>query len=229
MKRTMTLAFTSALALIACGSRPSGAQTSDDKPLLAADLFYEKVEGLKEFSFKLDPALSRFAAIALDVRQYKLAEFDAQGCNVGLPCVLTSRVELHHGGPLLVSLVDVTSVHTGGTHPTLYAEDLNFDARTGQKIRFGDVFTSWIGAASLLQADWCEAVSHRSKCPPIEKQALAFSGNPEGITHIVVQTGDYAFGSYAGGPENVELLVTPELVDLVKPEYRSAFKPHSWE
>src|SRR5690606_24801361 len=123
-------------------------------------------------------------------RKAKLAALDAEDCQTDQTCSVGSNIEMHYGGARLVSLIDTTNSFYGGAHPSMSAEDMTFDVQTGQRLRFGDIFNSWSAARELLQRQWCSAVSKHSSCPPIEKQALAFSGGSEGINGIFVQTSD---------------------------------------
>lgn len=212
-----------AMMLAACSADAGNAQSVSPQALLASDLVYKDVAGQKDLSFKLDPWLSEYPSIAREVRRTKLAALNAEDCTTNRTCSVSSNIEMHYGGARLVSLIDTTSSYYGGAHPSMTAEDFIFDAQSGQRLRFANIFNSWSAARELLQRQWCGAVSKHSACPPIEKQALALSGGSEGINGIFVQTSDYAFGNYAEGSDKAFLSITPELIALAKPEYQPFF------
>lgn len=213
------------LATAACGdaeNTTTTTKTGDDK-LAAIELVYEDVDESKNLSFQLDPWLANYPIVARKIREEKLAALAAEECDTTTTCLVGSEVSTHYRGERLISLIDTTTSFYGGAHPSMKAADMTFDLQSGDKLRFGEVFSSWPAAREMLQIQWCDAVKEHSTCPPIEEQALALSGGADGISGVFVKTSDYAFGNYAEGSDDAYLAITPELLALAKPEYQPYF------
>ncbi|MXO87106.1 hypothetical protein GRI38_13820 [Altererythrobacter aurantiacus] len=223
MRRTTTAVnkvsflLCSALIVTSCADE-ADAQTDRIDPLLASELVYlDEGEGLS-IGYELDPWLSKFPQVARMIIDSKKESLSKEICTDGSTCWVFSEIKLHNQNNRLVSIVDVTNSFHGGAHGSMKSSSTTFDTKTGERLRFEDIFEPWQAARALLQSQWCEAVSRHSLCPPIENQALALSGSD-----IFVQTSDYAFGSYAEGSERAYLPITTELIALAKPEYQSSF------
>lgn len=204
-----------ALALGACEA------SADD--LLASDLTFREQYSGHDFSIEIDPWLASYPFIARAIRKESLQSKTDAECYGSAPCFDAITWEMHYGGHRLVSLTNQRSSFHGGAHPSMTAADRIYDVETGEVVRFGDLFNSWPAARAILQRDWCRQMSDHSTCPDLNEQALALAGGTEGANSIYVQTSDYAFGSYAEGPDRAYLTVTPELIALAKPEYQSSF------
>ncbi len=197
-----------------------------EEPFLATDLTFMESDDYKELSFEIDPWLAWYPKIAPAIRRESLEFVTSQECPRSTPirCIVNTEWTMHFGDDRVLSVTYTrTAFLAGMLHPVSYAFDRTYDLRTGQEIRFGDLFTSWPDAREILQAQWCEVMSKRSMCPPIENQALALFGDSFGARRIFVQTSDYAFGSYVEGSDSALLAVTAELEGLIKSEYRSSF------
>jgi hypothetical protein len=92
----------------------------------------------------------------------------------------------------------------------------------------------WARAETILQAKFCENLRARRadspdiECPPIADVAIGLSdrtGIPTGgrAYAFELRTSDYQLGSYADGRETVWTDVEPDMLALVKPEYRGEF------
>lgn len=223
IKYAMLLSVAGVLSLGACSDASSSPTMSFGEPLLANQLIYEDVSADKDLSYTLDPWLAKYPTIAKEIRAQKLAALSSAECVANQTCSLAIHVDLKYRGERLVSMLETESSFFGGAHPTMKAADLTYDVMTGNRLRFGDVFTYWPAARELIQGSWCDAVKDRSNCPAVEDQALVLSGGSRGIDAIVIQTSDYAFGSYAEGPADAYIAITPELIALAKPEYQPYF------
>jgi hypothetical protein len=211
-------ALTAAALTSACGS-----EVPSVEPLLATELIYQDESPDRDASFKVDAAVAPHPDIARAIIVSKQQEIEALDCTVGSTCIYSSNIESRYSGEKLISLTDTTRSFFGGAHPSMEAKDFMYDVQTHEQLKIWDLFGSWPAARVILQREWCDSVRGHSTCPPIEEQAVALSGGRDGINAIWVKTSDYAFGNYAEGPDEAFLGITPELITLVKPEYRPYF------
>lgn len=204
--------------------------------VLARELFFEERGPNHRSLWTADPLLARHPAILRDLRREGVSEAGlADSCSPPLPCYRTARQELAYDGTTLLSIFSSVDQFTGGAHGAFGVEDRLYDLRTGRRIRFGDIFTSWPAARPLLQAKVCAALRETrsehglAECPDVTEIAFGLSESGEipvgGLaTGFEVRTSDYQLGSYADGRETVWITLDPALLALIKPAYRADFR-----
>ena len=136
--------------------------------------------------------------------------------------------------PALLAMDAGISAYWGGAHDALSYESLLWDRGAARRIAFGDLFEDSAAAYRLLTRIFCPALlamqEERGRtaadalpCPDLAAQPIALVSEGGPIRRMTVLLAPYAAGSFAEGPYEVELPVTPELQRLIKPRYRSAF------
>lgn len=248
MKIPKCLLIITALATTACNSEEVTTGTVGDDtstvaakpivaPLLATDLIYEKSgEGPDlwngpKIRLALDPWLAKYPSIARDIRGEILDELLAEGYCFeadATACDFIINIQVQYRGVRLVSMIELTIKDMGENKKTLQATDRTYDLETGQKISFRDIFGSWPAARELLQRQLCEEMKQSAPCPSIDEQALVLHQEsriwgPDGASNVYVQRSGEAPGTYNEFQAPLLLTVTPELIALAKPEYRSYF------
>lgn len=127
---------------------------------------------------------------------------------------------------------------TGGAHGTPFSGSLVWDKARGTRLEPEAVFTSPAALARAIP-DLCarlKAVRARriapyvdtgdtfSQCPTLKELTLLLgSSNRQRIDRIGFIADPYIIGSYAEGPYELTLPVTPAILAAVKPAYRTAF------
>lgn len=248
MKLPIFLLSVIVLATTACNSNEATSATNQNDtsmvavkpsqaPLLATDLVYEKSgEGPNlwngpKIRLALDPWLAKYPGIAREIRGEILDELlekdycfeaDATGC------AFIINIQVQYRGERLVSMIELMIKDMGENNKTLQATDRTYDLKTGQKISFRDIFGSWPAARELLQRQLCEEMKQSAPCPPIDEQALVLHKESriwgtDGVSNVYVQRSGQAPGTYNEFQVPLLLMVTPELIALAKPEYRSYF------
>jgi hypothetical protein len=211
----------------------SGCSAKANDALLASELTWSQEKDGWSKSLEFSPWLAEHRDLVRRIRAERIAEMtgDEDGtCDAaadGSPtCQRSWTYTLRYSGKRLISLIAEGQLDTGGAHPTGGYSDYLFDVEADQKIRFGDLFTSWADIRPLLQRSFCAQLRERNAeytCPPVEKQALALSGGAGKASSITVETQDYALGSYADGRETIYVPLAQDMLSLIKPEYRGEF------
>ncbi len=140
--------------------------------------------------------------------------------------------------PRLLSLSGETYRFTGGAHGNTVLEPLVWDKARAARVDPRKMFASPVALQRLWGATWCGKLkAERTRrmqgapaaddifpCPPIAELTLLL-GSTDGraIDRIGLIAGQYVAGSYAEGMYEVTLPVTPALLEIVRPEWRSAF------
>ena len=136
--------------------------------------------------------------------------------------------------PALLAMDSGISAYWGGAHDALSYDSLLWDRGAGRRIAFGDLFGDKAAAYRLLGRQFCPALlamqverGHTAEdalpCPDLAAQPIALVSEGGPIRKLNVLLAPYVAGSFAEGPYEVELPVTPQLLRLIRPRYRAAF------
>ena len=204
--------------------------------LLASELTWSESKGGWTRSIEFSPWLADRPDLVRRIRTERIAALTSDTgaeCEPfsagGTPaCEDTWTYAVHYDGKRLVSLSAENTFDGGGAHPITGVSDYLYDVETGEKLRFGDLFISWERVRPLLQQQFCQEVHNQNSqyaCPAIEKQAVALmsSGSSAAVSAFLVETQDYALGSYADGRETISIGLSPAVLSLIKPEFRGEF------
>lgn len=140
--------------------------------------------------------------------------------------------------PRLLSLSGETYRFTGGAHGGTTLQPLLWDRKRARRVDPRALFVSPDALQRVWGATWCARLkAERMRrlggdapgddifpCPPISELTLLLgSTNRDAIDRIGLIAGQYVAGSYAEGMYEVTLPVTPELLRVVRPEWRGVF------
>jgi hypothetical protein len=140
--------------------------------------------------------------------------------------------------PRYLSLSADMYFYSGGAHGNSAFDALVWDREAGKAIAPRAMFRSDAALQEALGAAWCKAllaeriervgeeyaVDDIFPCPPIADLTLLLgSSNKQTFNRIGLIAATYVAGSYAEGPYEVTLPVSPALLAAVKPKYKSAF------
>lgn len=131
-------------------------------------------------------------------------------------------------------LIGFASTYEGGAHEALSYQTMFWDQAEGRPIAFGDIFRDSPAALRLLQQSFCprllamqEERGHTAEdtlpCPDLKDQPVVLLGVNGRIIGLQALLAPYVAGSFAEGPYEVDLPLTAELVQLVRPQFRPAF------
>jgi hypothetical protein len=171
-----------------------------------------------------------------------LEEFAGQDCAGCMTRDFQKTWEVVTNLPRFLSLsVDVYE-YSGGAHGNYYTDALVWDRQAKAPVMPEDMFRSPAALQDALGAEWCKALkAERIKrlgaetsqmieddgifpCPPVSDLAVLLgSSNKRRFNRIGLIASPYVAGSYAEGPYEVTLPVTPKVLAAVKPEYKAAF------
>lgn len=223
------IAIVAALLVGACDAKANDG-------LLASELTWSESKGGWSRSIEFSPWLADRPDLVRRIRGERIA---AMTSDTGAECEPYSAggtaacediwtYAVHHNGKRLVSLSAENTFDGGGAHPITTFSDYLYDVGTGEKLRFGDLFISWERVRPLLQKQFCQEVHSRNAqyaCPAIEKQAVTLMSSASSATtsSFLVETQDYALGSYADGTETISIGLSPAVLSLIKPEFRGEF------
>lgn len=140
--------------------------------------------------------------------------------------------------PRFLSLSTKRYIFTGGAHGQPSSSGLLWDKTAGQRIDPKAVFASLDAVEAAVRPTYCarlKAERNRrfgpvggsdvfAQCPRLnELTVLLGSTDRRAIDRIGLIADPYVAGSYAEGTYDVTLPVTPALLRIVKPAYRTAF------
>ncbi len=143
--------------------------------------------------------------------------------------------------PNWLSLSAAQSYYYGGAHPNYGFDTIVWSKQAGEVMEPIAFFTSPAALDRALGAQLCEALNaERSKrrgqpveeesddsfdacIKPDETNLLLGSSNGQSFDRIGIQIAPYLAGPYAEGSYEFTFPVTPELLEVVREEYRSAF------
>lgn len=142
--------------------------------------------------------------------------------------------------PRYLSLSASFYAYTGGAHGNGGFDALVWDREAKAAFDPKAMFTSPAALQKALGDPWCKALkTERQKrlgpdysddgffqCPPIaDLTVLVGSSDKRAFDRVGLIAAAYVAGSYAEGPYEVTLPVTPAVLGAVKPEYKAAFAP----
>ncbi len=143
--------------------------------------------------------------------------------------------------PRWLSMSSVAGEYTGGAHPNYGFVAKLWDKLAGVERAPVDLFTSKVGLGKALRGKFCaildaqraqkrgEKVNRASGSEfdacidPLAEVLILGSSDKQHFNRIGVLVSPYNAGPYAEGSYEVTLPVTPEILALVKPEYRDSF------
>jgi hypothetical protein len=140
--------------------------------------------------------------------------------------------------PRFLSLSADIYFYTGGAHGNSGFDALVWDREAGAALAPEALFRSEAALQDALGAAWCKALKAEKQqrmgedfsddgffpCPPItDLTVLLGSSDKQRFNRIGLIAAPYVAGSYAEGPYEVTLPVTPAVLAAVKPEYKAAF------
>jgi hypothetical protein len=143
--------------------------------------------------------------------------------------------------PGWLSLSSMVSTYTGGAHPNYWFDTILWDKAANKRRDPKDLFASKEALAKAIQPEFCrqidkqrakkrgEPVKRGSDDPfaqcldPTDYVVILGSSNRQAIDRIGVLVPPYEAGPYAEGAYEVTLPVTPAILAVVKPEFRSSF------
>lgn len=219
------LALIAAMQLAAC-------DTQAEDQLLASDLVYLKQQHGWKKTIRIDSWLTFHPDLVRHLRSERIRTMEEGrwDCRFDEGCFETSDFRLAYDGTRLVSIVEEQTLHGGGAHPITGVTDYLYDLEAHERIRFGDLFTSWSKARPLIQEAFCASLhssyEEAEECPDVQQQAISLASLPETdkATGFTVETQDYALGYYAAGRATVYIELNRQIQELIKPEYLSEFE-----
>ncbi len=234
------------------GSATASASASGDGASAFADNA-KKGEAAREFAYAWPaevsavPALAarftaeRDAALAEQKAEWTAAlqEFAGSDCVACVNRGYEKTWEVVADLPRFLSLSAGSYLYTGGAHGNSAFDALVWDREVGAAIDPKAMFRSPEALQDALGEAWCMALkAERTErvgaeyadddslftCPPIaDLVVLPGSASKTAFDRIGLLAAPYVAGSYAEGPYEVTLPVTPGVLDALKPEYRATF------
>lgn len=212
----------------------------------------EKDGGSREFSYTWPAQVSAIPALAARFTAERdtllaeqktnwdaaIKEFAGEDCASCKSLSLSKQWKVVADLPRFLSLSAEIYAYTGGAHGNSGFEALVWDRQAGAGIAPTAMFRSDAALQDALGSAWCKALkTERMKrmgadysddgffsCPGIaDLTVLPGSSNKQAFDRIGLIAAPYVAGSYAEGPYEVTLPVTPAVLAAVKPEYRAVF------
>ena len=143
--------------------------------------------------------------------------------------------------PKWLSLSADVATYTGGAHGNYTVQSVVWDKDNLRLMNAIDLFSSPAALEQAFGDRLCEGLDRQraerrgepvaedseemfDQCPGIDElEVLVGSSNGRTFNRLTVYAGPYVAGPYAEGAYEVDLPVTQEVLDAVKPEYREAF------
>ena len=143
--------------------------------------------------------------------------------------------------PKWLSLSADVATYTGGAHGNYTVQSVVWDKDNLRLMNAIDLFSSPAALEQAFGDRFCEGLNRQraerrgapipedseemfDQCPGIDElEVLVGSSNGRTFNRLTVYAGPYVAGPYAEGAYEVDLPVTQEVLDAVKPEYREAF------
>jgi hypothetical protein len=192
------------------------------------------------------PALAQFltterdAAVAEQKSEWAalLAEADIEDCASCYNLSFSKEWKVVTNLPRFLSLSADMYFYSGGAHGNSGFDALVWDREAGTAIKPTAMFRSEAALQDALGDAWCKALKAEKQermgedysedgffpCPPIaDLTVLLGSSNKTTFNRIGLIAAPYVAGSYAEGPYEVTLPVTPAVLKAVKPEYKPVF------
>lgn len=138
----------------------------------------------------------------------------------------------------LMSLASEIYRYDGGAHGNTAYDARIWHLGADRSIAFPALFTDRYAAYSVIDADFCRLLAAMQRdrdidvsgddlwggCPLLHEQTIVPQGEPgRPFTAIGVYVPPYVAGPYVAGSFEISVEVTPELVALVRPEFRDSF------
>ena len=143
--------------------------------------------------------------------------------------------------PKWLSLSADVATYTGGAHGNYTVQSVVWDKDNLRLMNAIDLFSSPAALEQAFGDRFCEGLDRQraerrgepvaedseemfDQCPGIDElEVLVGSSNGRTFNRLTVYAGPYVAGPYAEGAYEVDLPVTQEILDAVKPEYREVF------
>ena len=143
--------------------------------------------------------------------------------------------------PKWLSLSADVATYTGGAHGNYTVRSVVWDKDNLRLMNAIDLFSSPAALEEAFGDRFCDGLDREraerrgepvpedseemfDQCPGIDElEVLVGSSNGRTFNRLTVYAGPYVAGPYAEGAYEVDLPVTQEVLDAVKPEYREAF------
>lgn len=145
--------------------------------------------------------------------------------------------------PRFLVLTGETFTYTGGAHGNSFFDALAWDREAkggaGEALRPVDLFVDEVALENTAYGDYCQALldAKREKldiditamnpfdgCPSVsELVVVPLSSDGRTFDSVRFLAAPYVAGSYAEGPYEFEIPITPALLEVVKPRYRAEF------
>ncbi|MBA4043983.1 MAG: hypothetical protein C0471_06130 [Erythrobacter sp.] len=170
--------------------------------------------------------------------QSALAELAGEDCTACKSMSLQKSWAVVTDLPRFLSLSAEIYFYTGGAHGNSGYDALVWDREAKAALTPEAMFRSEAALQDALGDAWCKALRAEKQkrmgedfsddgffpCPPIaDLTVLLGSSNKQTFSRIGLIAAPYVAGSYAEGPYEVTLPVTPAVLAAVKPEYKAAF------
>lgn len=135
----------------------------------------------------------------------------------------------------LIALSGEGHQYLGGAHGMPLFDALIWDRAAERPLEFGRLFTNRSRAFALIADRFCPRLAEAQRergldpaawdgCPPLAEQTLTLQGEPgEPFTSVAVTVPPYVAGPYVAGSFEISIEVAPELIALVRPEFRDSF------
>jgi hypothetical protein len=143
--------------------------------------------------------------------------------------------------PGWLSLSSMVSTYTGGAHPNYWFDTILWDKAANKRRDPKDLFVSRQALAKAIQPEFCRQIDKQrakkrgepvkrdgddpfAKClDPTDYVVILGSSDRKMFDRIGVLVPPYEAGPYAEGEYEATIRVTPEILAVVKPEFRSSF------
>jgi len=175
--------------------------------------------------------------------EQSVAEFAEMNC---ITCVMRSYSgswEVAADTPRFLLLTGETFTYTGGAHGNSFFDALLWDRTAndgaGDAMRPVDMFVGEAALENIAFGDYCSAlnlvrserrdvdpttVDQFDNCPSVtELVVMPTSSDGKSFDGVAMLAAPYVAGSFAEGPYEFSIPMTPVLLEAVKPEYRAEF------
>jgi len=156
----------------------------------------------------------------------------------------STKITTSGESPRLLSLSRTYWAFTGGAHGNGSTTGLLWDRGFGKEISFASLFSSPSSFVPVLRASYCQAldgervkrrggdgkvnngIGEFDSCPKFSDLAIIPSDSRHDgrFDQIHLIAPPYLAGPYAEGDYDIVLPVRPQLIRLMKPQYRSSFE-----
>lgn len=178
-------------------------------------------------------------------------EQGTERAEVNLPPMVTlshhETTKVMGSNPRFLSMLVEAEMYTGGAHGVTGYEAQLWDREKNALRKSGELFSDGMAA---LRTPWCDALDTQREeaevasagqwrrapgrkylgiwdCPDLDELSVVLMGQPgQPFDRIRLIAAPYVAGPYSDGTWTVTFPVTAEVIALVKPEYRGAFRVH---